>query len=85
LCVADPTDAPVNVTVEELTDSGPQQIGESMRLGPGRYAVIHSSTLRAVGSDPLLVEASGPVAVEADEVPVGTLGQVAIEGIPLAP
>ncbi len=53
-------------------------------LAAGTVVVVDASALAAVGLDPMLVRASGPMAVSEDAGPSGGVGIVSMPGIPLA-
>jgi hypothetical protein len=86
LGLANPTAAPVRVTVSVLAASGPQALAgvAPILLGPGQFSVLGLSTLAASDGRPLLVAASGPVVVSEDLLPSGAAGVVSQTGIPLS-
>jgi len=53
-------------------------------LQAGTAAVVPASALAAVGLDPIVVHASGPMAVSEDTSPSAGVGIVSMPGIPLA-
>jgi len=53
-------------------------------LEPGTVEVVLPSTLAAAGLDPILVHASGSMAVSEDASPSAGFGIVSMPGIPLA-
>jgi hypothetical protein len=53
-------------------------------LAAGTVVVVNGSALAAAGLDPILVHASGPLAVSEDAGPSGGVGVVSMPGIPLA-
>ena len=53
-------------------------------LAAGTVVVVNGSALTAAGLEPILVRASGPVAVSEDAGPSGGVGVVSMPGIPLA-
>jgi hypothetical protein len=46
--------------------------------------VVEAPALATIGSDPLVVSATGPVVVSLDATPAGMPGVVALPGIPLS-
>ena len=53
-------------------------------VAAGGVEIVSGSPLAAVGLDPILVHASGPMAVSEDAGPSAGLGVVSMPGIPLA-
>jgi hypothetical protein len=53
-------------------------------VAAGSVEIVSGSPLAAVGLDPILVRASGPMAVSEDAGPSAGLGVVSMPGIPLA-
>ena len=80
LAVADPGSAPVSVTVLPLAGGRPVAMA---RVSGGGLVVFGSAAVG--GLRPLMVEATGPVVVEADEGPTGAPGVVSASGFPVAP
>jgi hypothetical protein len=79
LAVADPESTPVEVTVVPLAGGRPVALARVT----GNGVVVFGSA--AVGGlRPLVVEASGPVVVEADIGPAGAPGVISTAGFPLA-
>ena len=79
LAVADPGATPVAVTVVPL--AGGQPIARA-RIGAGGLVVFGAAAVG--GLRPLVVEATGPVVVEADDGPTGAPGVVSTSGFPLS-
>jgi len=80
LAVADPGSGPVSVTVVPLGGGRPIAMA---RIAAGGLVVFGSAAVG--GLNPLLVEATGPVVVEADDGPAGAPGIVSTSGFPLTP
>ena len=80
LAVADPGSAAVSVTVVPL--DGGRPIARA-RVAAGGLVVFGSAAVG--GLRPLIVEATGPVVVEADDGPAGAPGIVSTSGFPLSP
>jgi len=79
LAITDPGSSPVQVTVTRLGGGSPAvtvqvPAGGLSLLGPARVGGLH----------PLVVSATGPVGILADEAPTGAPGVVATAGFPLA-
>jgi hypothetical protein len=53
-------------------------------LQAGTEVVVPASTLAVAGLDPIVVRASGPLAVSEDVGPSAGIGMVSMPGIPLA-
>ncbi len=66
-----------------LTPSGTKVLA-SGTLGAGVTAVVNGSALSAVGFDPIIVRAGGPMGVSEDVGPTAGLGVVTMPAIPLA-
>ena len=79
LAVADPGPTPVAVTVSPLGGGAPVV---TMRVPAG--GVIVPGQNQVGGLRPLMVSASGPVTVEADESPTGAPGIVSFAGFPIS-
>ncbi len=79
LAVADPGSTPVEVTVVPLAGGRPV----AMARVTGDSVVVFGSA-SVGGLRPLVVEATGPVVVEADDGPTGAPGVVSMSGFPLA-
>jgi hypothetical protein len=79
LAVADPESTPVQVTVVPL--GGGRPVALARVTGNG---VVVFGTAAVGGLHPLMIEASGPVVVEADIGPTGAPGVVSSSGFPLA-
>lgn len=77
--------APVAVRVVALTPTGPQTLAGlgTLHVPPGGFAKIEQSVLQAGGTNPLLVEATGPLAAMAEGVPAGAPGVVGLGALPL--
>ncbi|HEX4163657.1 MAG TPA: DUF5719 family protein [Acidimicrobiales bacterium] len=65
-------------------EPGSRHLVASGTLGPGASAVVTGSTLAAIGFDPVVVSADGPMAVNEDFTPSGGVGVVGMPGIALA-
>ncbi len=61
-----------------------QHVMATGSLAAGTVVVVNGSALAASGLEPILVRASGPMAVSEDAGPSGGLGIVSMPGIPLA-
>ncbi len=57
--------------------------GGVLRVAPGQFAVVGSSVLAPAGTEPVLVTASGPLAVLEELVPSASPGVVSLPGVPL--
>jgi len=79
LAVADPGSAPVSVTVVPLAGGPPVA---RARVTAGGLVVFGAAAVG--GLRPLVVEATGPVVVEADDGPTGAPGVVSTSGFPLS-
>ena len=66
-----------------LTPSGTKLLASGV-LGTGVTAIVNGSALSAVGFDPILVRAGGPMGVSEDVGPTAAIGVVTMPGIPLA-
>lgn len=64
--------------------SGRQRLVASGTLGAGDSDVVSGSPLAAAGLDPIVVRASGAMAVSEDVAPSGMVGVVTMPGLPLA-
>jgi len=74
----------VTVTIYRLTPDGPQRLAGApvLRVPPNVFTVIETVVMANAGSDPVLVQATGPMAVMEDDVPAGLPGAVAMGGVP---
>lgn len=63
---------------------GHQKVIASGTLGAGAADDVFGSPLSAAGLDPIVVRASGPMAVSEDLYPTGMVGVVTMPGLPLA-
>ncbi len=63
---------------------GRRRLLASGTLAPGGSAVVTGSTLSAAGFDPIVVRASGPMAVSEDLTPSGGVGVVGLAAVPVA-
>ncbi|HVX21541.1 MAG TPA: DUF5719 family protein [Acidimicrobiales bacterium] len=74
----------VTVTVYRLTPDGPRRLAGApvLRVPPDVFTVIETDVMAGAGTDPLLVRATGPLAVMEDDVPAGLPGAVAVAGVP---
>ena len=79
LAVSDPGPQPVSVTVVPLAGGRPIAMA---RVTAGGLVVFGSAAVG--GLRPLIVEATGPVVVEADDGPTGAPGVVSTSGFPLS-
>jgi hypothetical protein len=79
LAVADPGSSPVSVTVVPLAGGRPVAMA---RIAAGGLVVFGPAAVG--GLRPLVVEATGPVVVEADDGPTGAPGIVSTAGFPLS-
>ncbi len=70
-------------TAFAMAGSG-QHVVATGSLAAGTVVVVDGSALTAVGLEPILVRASGPMAVSEDAGPSGGVGVVSMPGIPLA-
>ena len=61
-----------------------QHVVATGSLAAGTVVVVDGSALTAAGLEPILVRASGPMAVSEDAGPSGGVGVVSMPGIPLA-
>jgi hypothetical protein len=84
LALANPGTAPVSVTVVRLASGKSVPLAQvpTLRLLPGTFAVIEPSRLSGTGADPLLVKATGSVAVLEDATPAGMPGVVTLAAVP---
>jgi hypothetical protein len=83
LTLANPTDHVVTYVLKTMTPRQTRQI-VSARLRPGAAVFIGGKTLFRAGLYPLLVTATGPLAVSEDVGPSGSVGAVTEPGIALA-
>ena len=65
------------------TASGDKVVAEGT-VAPGMTVVVSGSPLAAAGPDPIVVHASGPMAVSEEAGPSAGIGVVSMPGIPLA-
>jgi len=74
----------VTVTVYRLTPAGPRRLAGApvLRVPPHVFTVIETNVMASAGADPVLVRATGPLAVMEDDVPAGLPGAVAMTGVP---
>ena len=79
LAIAVPGSAPVSVTVRPLAGGRPIAMA---RVAAGGLVVFGPAAVG--GLRPLIVEATGPVVVEADDGPTGAPGIVSTSGFPLS-
>ena len=70
-------------TEYRLTEEGSRALTRG-RLPPTTFISLSGSVLTAAGLNPLLVRASGPVAISQNVGPSGAYGVVTMPGIPLA-
>ncbi len=83
LALTNTSGATVRYTVDDVTPSGDRSIGAGT-LPAGATGSFSSAALRGAGYDPIVVRASGPMAVSEDLGPSGGVGVVTMPGIPLA-
>jgi hypothetical protein len=83
LALANSTGQVENYVVDVMTTSGTHAIA-SGTLGPSASISLGDSILFAIGLNPLLVRANGPMAVSEDVGPTGAYGVVTMPGIPVA-
>lgn len=75
---------PLRVTLGVLTATGYRSLpGTSTTLAPGHFAIFEPGALAAAGLSPLVVSATGTVAVMEELVPAGAPGVVTLPGMPL--
>jgi hypothetical protein len=82
LALTNPTGGTETYTVSVMTPSGTRTITRG-RLPPSTFIALSGSVLSAAGLNPLLVRASGPVAISQNVGPSGAYGVVTMPGIPL--
>ncbi|MGH9028659.1 MAG: hypothetical protein ACRDV4_03485, partial [Acidimicrobiales bacterium] len=81
LAISDVTSRPVSVTVTDAQDGATEE-GLSRRLvSPRQPLVVVPQPGSPVGSEPMVVSASGPVAVEVDAGPTGSQGLVVLPAL----
>jgi hypothetical protein len=85
LGVVDLGTSPVTVRLSMLTPHGLVGVPglERQRLRPGSPLVVAPSSSEPIGTVPMELWASGPVAVELDGLPVGSPGVVVVPALPL--
>ena len=86
LAVQNLTRSAVTVRVRALVGGQVKNLGSAgtFRLGPRAFAVIGQPVLAGVsGTDPLMVESNGSLAVVEELSPAGAPGVVAVAGVPL--
>lgn len=85
LAVQDLAGHPVTVSVSGAGAAGPVAVRglAAVRVRPGVPLVLSVSPPAPIGSVPLLVHATGPVAVEMDAEPVGSPGVVVVPPLPM--
>ncbi|MHB8319905.1 MAG: DUF5719 family protein [Acidimicrobiales bacterium] len=76
---------PVTFSISSITSSGivPLKPPVAVRLTPGELTVIPQAVMSAAGPYPLVIKASGPVAMLENLIPAGAGGVVTISGVPL--
>ena len=72
-----------NYTAYALSPSGQRSIAAGT-VAAGTTAGVIGAALIAAGLDPIIVRASGPMAVSEDVGPTGGIGVVTMPGLPLA-
>ena len=83
LAMTNTSDATEHYTAYALTSSGERSLARGT-LPAGITAGVVGSALLAAGLDPIIVRASGPLAVSEDVGPSGGIGVVTMPGLPLA-
>jgi hypothetical protein len=83
IAISNTSGAAESYTVYNVTPSGERSIG-SGTLPAGETGSLSGAVLWGAGFDPLLVRASGPMAVSEDLGPSGGIGVVTMPGLPLA-
>jgi hypothetical protein len=85
LAVVNPNRRAVTISVSTFSDRGLVAVPglRRVRIAPGAPFIVAPTPGSAVGSLPLELRASGPVAVEMDALPVGSSGVVVIPALPL--
>jgi len=78
LSVSNTSRVPVTVTIESAVNRAPLAGLSRRAIQPGRTMTVGSSPGAIIGVEPMLVVASGPVAVELDAAPVGAVGAVVV-------
>jgi hypothetical protein len=86
LAVMDLNRSPVTVTLSTLSPDGLVAVPglKGVRVRPGAPLVVTPGPGAAVGTEPMEIVSSGPVAVELDAVPVGSPGVVVSPALPLS-
>ncbi len=83
LAVSDLSSRPVTVTVESVVRGVPLAGLDHRVVQPGESLVATPEVAPQIGAVPLLVTASGPVAVELDGAPAGVAGAVIVPALVL--
>ncbi len=83
LALSNPTDTTATYVVSVMSPSGLRVLTRG-RLPTSTFISLSGSFLSGAGLNPLLVSASGPVALSENVGPTGTYGVVTMPGIPLA-
>jgi len=83
LALTNTSDGTEHYTAYAVTQSGQRSIAVGT-LAAGTTASVVGSALMAAGLDPIIVRASGPMAVSEDVGPSGGIGVVTMPGLPLA-
>jgi hypothetical protein len=83
LALTNPTGHTETYTVSVMSPEGSRVLTRG-RLPPATFISLSGSVLTAAGLNPLLVRASGPVAISQNVGPSGAYGVVTMPGIPLA-
>ncbi|HEX3946369.1 MAG TPA: hypothetical protein VHW47_01635, partial [Acidimicrobiales bacterium] len=75
----------LTVRVMALTPAGERPLAgvPVLQVPPGVFTVVEPDVLAAAGTDPLLLEADGPLAAMEEGSPAGVPGAVALAAIPL--
>ncbi len=83
LALANPNGTTATYVVYVMSSSGLRVMTRG-RLPPSTFISLSGSILTAAGLSPLLVSASGPVAISENVGPTGAYGAVTMPGIPVA-
>jgi Family of unknown function (DUF5719) len=86
IALANPGSSPVSVTVSILTAAGLKVLSDVPGGVPARgFVVLNGPTAAAAGFNPIIVQASGPIAVMENASPAAAGGIVALAGVPQTP
>jgi hypothetical protein len=81
--LSNPGTHPVTVGLHVVTPAGQRVVASGLRLSPGSFTVLGPAALQPAGLLPMMVTATGPVAVSEDLSPSGAPGVVSMPGLPL--